>query len=126
MSRLLALALSLIALPALAQQSGRPTQCGPTSVGTGSTAVTFPASGSGPSGPSYYLMIQAPSTGYLCVAIGGATPAIAGTGCAAGSIFVQSEVAPFVMSAGGTGTPPPAAVNVLASAAATPMTCFYQ
>jgi len=126
MFRTLALLLALIAAPAAAQQPGKPIQCGPATVGAASVAITFPAAGSGPSYPSYYILIQSPSANYLCVNPTGGTAATAAAGCAAGNIYLNALSSPLIMSGSGTGMPPPAAPTVVASAAGTLMTCLYQ
>lgn len=122
--RLWLAALALLALAGAAHAAAT-SQCGPTSVGTGATPITFPASGTqGPTAPSISLSIMVPTgTAYLCVNPTG-TAATSGSGCAAGSFYVGALSPPLWWSS--RSAPPPAAPSVVASGSSTPMTCVYQ
>lgn len=122
MKGIVAATLALIAIPfAASAQTGAPSDCSGT-VGTVSTAITFPSSGNtGPTVPRSYLMIQnVAGTNKLAVNTGAA--AVIDTN---GSISLDSAGSSVLWSAA-QGTLPPANVNIIASASSTPYTCKYQ
>lgn len=109
-------ALALIALCGVAHAQGTvgaPVDCSGT-VGVTSAAITFSHL------PNYYVLINDPS--------GTATLAINPNGAAviggSGSIGIAANSS-LIFSAG-QGLPPPATLNIIASAAATPFTCKFQ
>lgn len=96
-----------------AQTVGAPNDCSGT-VGLSSAAISFSHL------PNYYVLINDPS--------GTATLAINPNGAAviggSGSIGIAAN-STLIFSAG-QGIPPPATLNIIASAAATPFTCKFQ
>lgn len=114
--------LLLLAAPALAQ-TGAPSDCSGT-VGTTSTAISFPSSGNhGPPGPTSYLLITNPN------AVGGAKLAVNPTGAAvidgSGSLPMDTNGAGWLWSAA-QGTFPPSSLNIIASTSSTAYSCKYQ
>jgi hypothetical protein len=101
---------------------GAPSQCGPTSVGTGAVAVTFPASGAtGPGVPQQYVTIGNPSASATLWV--NAMPGGTAAANTAGSFQIGSGQA---LTWALPEYPPPATISIIASAGATPVTCAYQ
>lgn len=113
----LVLALMLFASPALAASY---TDCSGT-VGTNSTAITFPSSGNhGPPKPTQFLLIiNSAGTNKLAINANGAA-VIDGSG----SLPMDAVGAGWLWNVG-QGVPPPPAVNIIASSSSTPYTCLY-
>ncbi len=101
---------------------GAPSQCGPVSVGTAAVAVTFPAATkTGPPGPSQYVTIGNPSASATLWV--NAMPGGTAAANTAGSFQIGSGQA---LTWALPEYAPPASISVIASGAATPMTCAYQ
>jgi hypothetical protein len=113
--RWLLAALLFVAVPAWAQ-TGAPTDCSGT-VGTTSTPITFSRF------PQLYVTITNPNSGTTAKLAANPTGAAVIDG--QGSFPMDSNGA-FWTWPGAGGYPPPATLNIIASAPSTPFTCKYQ
>jgi hypothetical protein len=106
---------------AQAQTVGSPTDCSGT-VGTQSTAITFPSAGNhGSPAPHQYLTItNSAGTNKLAINVTGGAAVIDSSG----SLPMDAVGAGWTWA--NPSYPPPVSVNIIASAGSTPFTCTYQ
>lgn len=110
----------VVGLLLLGASEAQATDCSGT-VGTSSTAITFPSSGNhGPPKPTQYLLVlNSAGTNKLAVNQNGAAAIDA-----AGSLPMDAVGAGWLWNSA-QGLPPPPQVNIIASSSATPYTCSY-